>query len=323
MKKLAFLPLILLITSLGFSQPNIQLPSTVMAVKDGDFNDELTFGGVKPQAGDNIVIPRGITVRLSDKEDLNKYADPATTFDISGKLQFLSGGQLYLSSGSVIYTRIEGRMSKIEGNNNKIVIGNATVYSDDDPSINGPLFLPQTIAPVSLLNFCVSIKNNMSVLNWSTLNELNSINFQVQRNVGGSKWENIATVPAAGRSNSLKSYLYIDSSNSSTRTYYRIKLINSSAEEVSNMRCGNNTVAESNIALLDASNRYLQFWFKQEVNSTVNFKLIDAKGKIVQQQTIKNPVGNITIKIDPVSKGLYTSSFADDNGFAYNQTVRL
>lgn len=323
MKKIALLPLILLFNSFAFSQPNIQLPSTIMAVKDGDFSDELTFGGVKPKAGDNIVIPRGITVRLSDKEDLNKYADPATTFDISGKLQFLTGGQLYLSSGSVIYTRSEGRMSKIQGNDNKIVIGNATVYSDNDPSLSGPLFLPQTIAPISLLNFCVCVKDNLSVLHWSTLNELNSINFQVQRSENGSKWENIATVPAAGRSNSLKSYLYIDSTNSSPKTYYRIKLINSSEEEVSNMRCGNNSVAASNIALLDASKKYLQFWFKQEVNSTVRFKLIDAKGKVIQEETIKNPVGNITIQLEQVSKGLYTSSFADDNGFAYNQTVRL
>jgi hypothetical protein len=307
----------------SIQNPVLSLPATIMAVKSGDFSDPLTFGGQTPAAGDNIIIPRGIEVTISGKINFNKYADPATTIDIRGSL-IIQTGQLILASGSLIYTRLEGKIEKYAGDNNGIMIGSMPVYTADAAPLYGPAFLPDGPVPMSLLNFCVRVRNNMTILHWTTGTEHNSNSFQVQRSLNGSKWDVVSTIPAAGMSSSLRSYLYIDSTNSSPATYYRVRLINSTGNgEISHMRCGRNTEIPGNVSLLNASKQYLQFWFTQEVNSTVTFRLTDPAGKVVYEEVLQNPIGNVTIPIRHVSRGQYLTSFSNDDGFKYNQTVKL
>jgi|GEM_PF-3317649 len=328
MKKLHLL-LLLFTAQYSFSQSDIKfisLPTTIIAVKDGDFSDPFTFGGQTPHAGDNIVIPQDIAVTITSEVNMNMYGDPATTFDVSGKLLFGKNGELSLALGSILYTRLEGCIRKQSSTDNeeKIIIGNNAVFKDNDEAIHGPAILPSAMLPMSLLNVTVWVKNNISIISWTTAIESGSHHFEIQRSMGGTKWETLSSTPALGRANSLRSYLYLDSSNSLSTTYYRVRLVNNDGRaEVSRIRCAKNNLIENNVALTKASRDNLEFEIVQQFNSPIIFRLVNKYGKTIQEDTLDKPGGSVKINLKNITKGQYITYLTDEHGFSYSQPVRL
>jgi hypothetical protein len=304
----------------------IQLPRTLMAVKDGDISDPFTFGGQAPQAGDNIIISKDITVTITSDVNMNMYGDPATTFDVEGKLLFGKNGQLDLALGSILYTRLEGTIKKQSAADHepKIIIGNSVVFKESDETIQGPAIVPSAMLPMSLLNVTVWVKNNISIISWSTAIESGSHHFEVQRSVSGTKWETLSSTPAIGKANSLSSYLYLDSTNSLPTTYYRVRLVNNDGRaEVSKIRCAKNNLIENNVALTKASRDNLEFEIVQQFKNPIIFKLVNKYGKIMQEDTLDNPGGNVKINLKNITKGQYVTYLTDESGFSYSQPIRL
>ena len=64
--------------------------------------------------------------------------------------------------------------------------------------------------PVTYLSFTANGEKDKVVLQWSTATEVNSKHFEVQRSLDGIHFETIATVNAAGNSNSVRSYSFDD-----------------------------------------------------------------------------------------------------------------
>lgn len=328
MKKLHLL-FFLLTVQFGFSQTEVKiipLPSTLAAVKDGDITDPFTFGGQTPHAGDNIIIPKGIEVTITSEVNMNMYGDPATTFDISGRLIFGKNGQLSLALGSILYTRLEGIIGKQSAidNEEKVIIGNKALFKDNDEAIHGPAILPSSILPMSLLNVTVWVKNKISIISWTTAIESGSNHFEIQRSTNGTKWETLSITPALGRANSLRSYLYLDSTNSLPTTYYRVRLVNNDGRaEVSRIRCAKNNLIENNVALTKASKENLEFEIVQQFNGIVVFKLMNQYGKIIQQESLDKPGGSVKINLKNIAKGRYVTYISDNSGFSYSQPIRL
>ncbi len=82
--------------------------------------------------------------------------------------------------------------------------------------------------PVTSLTFKGTNQGKDNLLEWSTATEYNSKEFQLERSLTGSSFNNIATLPAAGNSTISKNYLYkdynINQLNSNTM-YYRLKQV--------------------------------------------------------------------------------------------------
>jgi hypothetical protein len=80
--------------------------------------------------------------------------------------------------------------------------------------------------PVTLINFAVTKKNATSRISWTTAQEINSREFNIQRlTAGGTTWETIATVPAKGRSSSSTNYLLYDSHPAIGINLYRLQSV--------------------------------------------------------------------------------------------------
>ena len=78
--------------------------------------------------------------------------------------------------------------------------------------------------PVKLSSFnVVKTNNTTATINWTTAQEINSKNFEVQKSIDGTNWITIATIAAAGNSNTTKSYSYTDAGNKKGTVYYRLK----------------------------------------------------------------------------------------------------
>ncbi len=85
--------------------------------------------------------------------------------------------------------------------------------------------LASSITPVQLLSFSGLLINNGVQLNWSTLNEINSKHFEIEKALDGWSFRNIATIAAAGYSNNLKNYSFFDAALLEPSAYYRLKFI--------------------------------------------------------------------------------------------------
>lgn len=98
-----------------------------------------------------------------------------------------------------------------------------------------PVFNPSSTSgvplPVQISIFQAAlIKSGKVKLTWETASESNSFMFDVERKRfsinNSSVWEKIGSVAAAGNSNTIKNYSFIDSEAvGSTKFYYRIKLL--------------------------------------------------------------------------------------------------
>lgn len=79
--------------------------------------------------------------------------------------------------------------------------------------------------PVVLSSFSVDKSGNGVKLNWSTSQEQNSKEFQVERSTDQTNWTIVATVAAAGNKNSVSNYSATDNAPASGVNYYRLKMV--------------------------------------------------------------------------------------------------
>jgi len=78
------------------------------------------------------------------------------------------------------------------------------------------------LLPVDLLNFTSTILNKSVKLQWQTMTEINSNYFSIERSADGINFSGIGKQSAAGNSNDLTQYVFIDHTPLSTN-YYRLK----------------------------------------------------------------------------------------------------
>jgi len=77
------------------------------------------------------------------------------------------------------------------------------------------------LAPVTFSNINASINNKESLINWSAKNEINTVNYSIEKSSNGSEFKEIGIVAASKRLN----YSYTDLTPTSGVNYYRIKAI--------------------------------------------------------------------------------------------------
>jgi hypothetical protein len=85
--------------------------------------------------------------------------------------------------------------------------------------------------PVSLLSFSGECLNDSHIINWSTASEHNSESFEIQVSRDGTSWNTISTMAAAGNSNSLINYNYVNENAGNDAIYYRLRQLDNNGDE--------------------------------------------------------------------------------------------
>jgi len=80
-----------------------------------------------------------------------------------------------------------------------------------------------TPLPVELLDFSGDVVDNGQLLKWSTASESQSDYFSVYRSDNGQNWDLLNEIPAAGFSNSVINYEYLDQTIRNNYVYYKLK----------------------------------------------------------------------------------------------------
>jgi hypothetical protein len=79
--------------------------------------------------------------------------------------------------------------------------------------------------PVTLVDFRGQLTGKKILLSWETVSEFNSKHFDLEKSFDGINFHSITKIPAAGNSNNLLHYSYLDPELPAELNYYRLKSV--------------------------------------------------------------------------------------------------
>ena len=137
--------------------------------------------------------------------------------------------------------------------------------------------------PVTLVNFDGLLQQKNILLRWTTSSEFNSSHFDLEKSFDGTSFRKIATVPAAGNSNSLERYSYLDQEPPSEMNYYRLKMVDEDRHALySDIKLIRNAGINQNIYVLgNPFSNEISFRFAKIPQTAVKIKLVNIEGKIL------------------------------------------
>ncbi len=170
--------------------------------------------------------------------------------------------------------------------------------------------------PVELVEFSGTPETDHNRLVWSTLSEINSDRFELQRASDGISFEKIGEVKGAGNSISLLNYEFRDTDVVPGEMYYRLRII-----DIDGSYEYSGTIAISRSDLNDGLVKYVYpNPFLDELNIVmnrssvpVNVKLYDLSGKMVIDRTVGSTDGinSFRVPTSGLSEGVYLIQVTD------------
>lgn len=150
-----------------------------------------------------------------------------------------------------------------------------------------------------------------TMLTWSTNFEDENDVFIIEKSENGTDFEDIGNVKAAGDSDDLKNYNFLDIMAKADRAYYRLKQVNTDGSSshsdivtVSKKFENNFMVARmSAIATTDL----FELTFDSFVDGTLDYTVASIKGEVIleNQTAVVNGLNELTINLEDQNEGIY------------------
>ncbi|MBT9146278.1 MAG: hypothetical protein DDT42_02160 [candidate division WS2 bacterium] len=205
-------------------------------------------------------------------------------------------------SGAVLSSASGNNFQEIESSNNS---------ATRSFSVNGPL-------PVKLVSFVAKVEETAIKLNWTTSAEYNSDYYQIERLTSNNNYEILGSVKAAGFSNKLLQYEFIDQEPLSGNSTYRIKQVDFDGK-FEYFSTSANLLKEIAIeAYPNPTVNWLHIVASEDLTNTF-FSLSSAKGEL---QNADFSINYSTAKVDVsnLPQGVY---FLTIRGLYLNKVLRI
>ncbi len=162
--------------------------------------------------------------------------------------------------------------------------------------------------PVELLSFNASCVEDQKILSWQTASEYNSSHFDIEKSRDGQSWNVIGQQIAAGNSNELLSYQFVDAEKNNAAIYYRLNQVDVDGKNEYfgpvALACEQNSFEASTLPNPSEDNFFLQINSETEQNSLMILK--DMKGQIILREYLVFKQGINLFKLQPnLSTGIY------------------
>lgn len=171
--------------------------------------------------------------------------------------------------------------------------------------------------PVVLTEFYAQCTLTGVVLNWTTLSEINSSHFVVQRLNDLQQWEDITNITAQGYSTLEQHYTY--TIETSENDYFRLLLIDANGTITASSPIQSQCSANSSFGIYPNPNFGL---FTIETGSTdnslVSVKIMDLSGRIVFESA-SNASNTISVNIQSVAAGMYMLQLSVNEKISYHK----
>jgi len=181
--------------------------------------------------------------------------------------------------------------------------------------------------PVELTNLSAECKSNGIGIHWTTASENNSSSFEIERSLDGVAWENIGSVPAAGNSNQLLHYSFLDPERIQGINYYQLRQLDiDGAEKVYgpiSMSCFDG-LSEDIVAYPNPNNGTFTVEFEsslEQANAKVELK--DVLGQVIQSRNVAvyNGVNQVMFEMKGLNPGEYVVTVSTENGLKMVKVV--
>jgi hypothetical protein len=158
------------------------------------------------------------------------------------------------------------------------------------------------VLPVQLISFAGTNVTGGIQLHWSTATEQNTFDFLVQRSGDGANWTDLTRIPAAGNSNSLREYSYLDAAPLNGKNFYRLRQTDIDGKS-----------SYSRIIVVTSANRSRSFSLQSNfitngrlqltAAETVTLHLYSMDGKLIWTRTVDS--GQQDIPLNVRTTGIY------------------
>lgn len=150
-----------------------------------------------------------------------------------------------------------------------------------------------------------------TMLTWSTNFEDENDVFIIEKSENGTDFEDIGNVKAAGDSDDLKNYNFLDIMAKSDRAYYRLKQVNTDGSSshsdivTVNKKFDNNFMVARMSAV--ATENLFELTFDSFMDGALNYTVASIKGEVILENQIAviNGLNELTIDLEDQKEGIY------------------
>lgn len=152
--------------------------------------------------------------------------------------------------------------------------------------------------PVTFSGYDVKCNDKGAVLTWSTSTEQNTDKFEIQRSNNGADWITVDKVAAAGNSNSIRNYQYLDLNGGTA--LYRIRQVDLDGRATyTAIRQTNCTASQFDVVLYPVPTRdNLTVVIKSGKSVRTELQIMDMSGRTIRRIPAQINSGNNTINLD-------------------------
>lgn len=171
--------------------------------------------------------------------------------------------------------------------------------------------------PVELVSFKGTCIEEQNVLTWQTASESNSSHFDIEKSRDGETWNAIGKELAAGNSNELLNYQFVDNEKNNATVYYRLNQVDVDGKNEYfgpiSISCNQNDFQVSTLPNPSEDNFFLQVNSESEQNLLMILK--DLKGQIILREYLVLEEGINLFKLRPnLSSGIYFIDITTEQG---------
>ena len=284
-----------------------------------------------PQSGDSVVIPAGYAIVFDQAASFtNLYINVLGNLTLQKTMTLNSASTVKVATGGQINAWGADRSNEV------IVIGSTRKFDQTNAArINGfaiannitgtaPAgFSLNSALPVTFSSFYAIKNSNDVLLTWSTAQELNNNNFEIQRSTDGASWNVIAIAMGMGTTNTTSQYRYTDKNNTAATVYYRIRQVDFDNNfEYSIVKVIRSSEAAP-VTKVYASNSNINIEFNKAVTGNITVRIISTSGQLVAQQNFEQSAYRITMNTNGRGAGLYVVQVLDGKGWSESTKLFL
>jgi hypothetical protein len=196
-----------------------------------------------------------------------------------------------------------------------------TTTTDHYPVFTQYSFSTTAALPVTLLSFTAVKQNDIAHLGWSTAQEANSKQFNVERSADGSTFTSIGTVAAQGFSSIKTSYSFNDKQPLAGNNYYRLKEIDLDGKFVYSTVVKLNFVRQLSIRITPNPATTVINVVIDDASEALTMQIIDLNGRMLMQQTLPPGTRNVSISVGGLAKGLYNVKLVSNSGVSTQKVL--
>ncbi len=170
--------------------------------------------------------------------------------------------------------------------------------------------------PVKLISFSGEIRNNQTILNWKTANEINNKHFIIERSANGNTFESIGTVTTGLVINN--NYSFTDSKPGTGTQFYRLRQVDQDGRATFSKIVTVKYLKDiSGIKIFPTvATTEVNFNLSAAAATTIEVNIYDVTGKKMMQanKTISTGANQQSVEVAPLQAGLYYLQIKNSNG---------